>query len=87
MASGFVIKNVGDLDNKLRGYVSGTKASATGLKVGTQDLADRYNAITSLGNAVYERFGQATNFYSKNFGAGSANNKDLQNIFQAFGYS
>ena len=84
MPSGFVVTGKGDLDSLLKAYVSGTKAAATGLKVGSQDLADRYSYTNYAG---YDRLGYSTNFKSKSPATDAGGNGDLKFLFQYSGYA
>lgn len=80
--TGYVVTNHGDLESIFNRYSSGTKAGATGIKVGSQDLADRYQKSNNEG---YDKISFDTNFRSKNPAAGAANG-DLRYIFQYYGY-
>ena len=86
MPSGFKVGPTNaDLDTFFNLYASGTKSGATGLKVGSQDLADRYQFSNNQG---YDRTGTPTRFISKSVpswssGAGAG---DLKNCFQVLGY-
>lgn len=82
MPSGFVVTAHGDLDSIFNAYSSGSQAGTTGLKVGSQDLAQRYQISNNEG---YDKISYNTNFKSKAPAAGAPNG-DLRYIFQYYGY-
>jgi len=84
MASGFIVTARGDLDTIFKALSSGGPGpgSPTGLKVGSQDLANRY---TLSNNEGYDKISYNSSFKSKNPAAGAPNG-DLRYIFAYYGY-
>lgn len=87
MPSGFKVGPApgSDLDTFFNLYSSGTKAGATGFKVGSQDLADRYQLSNNQG---YDRTSTPTRFVSNYVApwSGGAGAGELKNTFQIYGY-
>ncbi len=84
MASGFLVTAHGDLDTIFKALSSGGPGpvSPTGLKVGSQDLANRY---TGSNNQGYDKISYSTNFKSKNPASGDTTG-DLRYLFAYYGY-
>lgn len=86
MPSGYKVgPSNSDLDTFFNLYSSGTKAGATGFKVGSQDLADRYQLSNNEG---YDRTSTPTRFKAKWTASWAAGGDaaDLKNAFQLYGY-
>jgi hypothetical protein len=84
MASNYNVTGHGDLDTIFRAYTSGgqSQAAATGIKVGSQDLAQRYMQVNGQG---FDLIGFQTYYKSKNPHSGAPNG-DLRYIFEYYGY-
>jgi hypothetical protein len=86
MASNYTVNGHGDLDSIFLLYGAAgynpTKASATGFKVGSQDLADRYSQVNGAG---FDLIGFSTYYKSKNPHSGAPSG-DLRYIFEISGY-